>query len=182
MAKPEVRRQTKWVPLTKEQFRERFYARYYDPAFDKLRSQLEKVFEVAWDGYIVYRKSPRKKPAGKGYADPKQALPIEWIEARAAIDAAEKHQKDAKSPTRILIVNGSTRSEHTCPGEISKTRRLAQHAQKATKWIFSISRRWPTSRTRRSIRARPAFRPPNRYATGHVPAIPTTRWGRSTTG
>ena len=47
MAKPAVRRQTRWVPLTKEQFRERFYARYYDPAFDKVRLQLEKVFEVA---------------------------------------------------------------------------------------------------------------------------------------
>ncbi len=111
--------------------RERFYARFYDPAFDGVRAELEKVFEKAWDGYIVYRKSPRKQPAGAGYADPKFELPVEWIEARAQIDAAEKRQKDPKSPSRILIVNGSTRSEHTCPGEISKTRRLAQHAQKA---------------------------------------------------
>jgi len=131
VAKPAVRRQTEWVPLTREQFRERFYARFYDPAFDTVKPELEKVFEKAWDGYIVYRKSPRKHPAGKGYADPKFELPVEWIEARAAIDGAEKRQKDPKSPTRILIVNGSTRSEHTCPGEISKTRRLAQHAQKA---------------------------------------------------
>lgn len=131
MAKPAVRRETQWVPLTKEQFRERFYARFYDPAFDGVQAELEKVFEKAWDGYIVYRKSPRKRPAGKGFADPKFELPIEWLEARAAIDAAENRQKDPKSPSRILIVNGSTRSEHTCPGEISKTRRLAQHAQKA---------------------------------------------------
>ena len=131
MARPAVRRQTEWVPLTKEQYRERFYARFYDPAFDGVKAELEKVFETAWDGYIVYRKSPRKQPAGTGYADPKFELPIEWVEARAAIDAAEEHQKDAASPTRILIVTGSTRSEHTCPGEISKTRRLAQHAQKA---------------------------------------------------
>ena len=131
MAKPAVRREKQWAPLTKEQFRERFYARFYDPAFDGVKAELEKVFEKAWDGYIVYRKSPRKKPAGEEFADPKFELPVEWLEARAAIDAAEKRQKDAKSPSRILIVNGSTRSEHTCPGEISKTRRLAQHAQKA---------------------------------------------------
>ncbi len=31
----------------------------------------------------------------------------------------------------MLIVNGSTRSEHSCPGEISKTRRLAQAARSA---------------------------------------------------
>ena len=129
MTKPAVRRQSQWVPLTKEQFRERFFARFYDPAFDRVRPELEKVCEVAWDGYIVYRKSPRKRPAGEGFADPEFQLPVEWLETRAKINAAEKRQKDPKAPSRILVVNGSTRSEHTCPGEISKTRRLAQHAQ-----------------------------------------------------
>ena len=131
MAKPEVRKQDKYVPLTREQFRERFYARYYDPAFDKVRPELEKVLEVAWDGYIDYRKSPRAKPAGSGFADPKRKLAVEWLATRDSIHAAEKRQKDPKSPSRILVVSGSTRSEHTCPGEISKTLRLAQHAQKA---------------------------------------------------
>ncbi|HLD80337.1 MAG TPA: NAD(P)H-dependent oxidoreductase [Candidatus Nanoarchaeia archaeon] len=130
MRNPEVRRQEEWKPLTKEQFRERFFERYYDPAFDKVRPELEKVFETAWDGYITYRKSPRKKAAGKGFAKPDLQLPLEWLDARARIKAAEKQQKNPKSKSRILIVNGSTRSEHTCPGEISKTRRLAQHAQK----------------------------------------------------
>ena len=130
MGKPTVRRQTKYVALTKAQFRERFFARFYDPAFDEVKPELEKVFEKAWDGYIVYRKSPRKKPAGKGFADPTFALPIEWLDTRAKIKAAAKRQKDPKSPSRILIVNGSTRSEHTCPGEISKTSRLAQQAKK----------------------------------------------------
>jgi multimeric flavodoxin WrbA len=131
MAKPDVRKQDKYVPLTREQFRERFFARFYDPAFDEVKPELEKIFEKAWDGYIVYRKSPRAQPAGPGFANPEQKVPVEWLQARAAIQAAEKRQKDPKSPSRILIVNGSTRSEHTCPGEISKTRRLAQHAQKA---------------------------------------------------
>jgi multimeric flavodoxin WrbA len=130
MSQPSVRRQDPYVPLTKEQFRERFFARFYDPAFDAVRPELDKVFEKAWDGYIVYRKSPRQQPAGPGFADPTHKLPIEWLQARARIEAAEKRQKDARSPSRILIVNGSTRSEHTCPGEISKTRRLAQAAQK----------------------------------------------------
>jgi multimeric flavodoxin WrbA len=131
MEKPSVRKQDKYAPFTKEQFRERFFARFYDPAFDKVRSELEKVFEVAWDGYIAYRKSPRRKPAGPGFAEPGYELPIEWLETRARIQAAEQRQKDSASRSRILIVNASTRSEHTCPGEISKSRRLAQHAQKA---------------------------------------------------
>jgi len=131
MAKPAVRKQTQYVPLTKEQFRERFFEKFYDLAFDKVRAELEKVFEVAWDGYIVYRKSPRTQKAGPGFADPEMKLPVEWLKTRAAIQTAEQRQKDPQSPTRILIVSGSTRSEHTCPGEISKTLRLAQHAQKA---------------------------------------------------
>ena len=132
MRKPPVRRQTNYndVRLTKEQFRERFFSKFYDPAFGKVSAELEKVFEVAWDGYHVYRKSPRTAPAGRGFARPRQQVPIEWLETRAKIRAAEKRQKNPKSRSRILIVNGSMRSEHTCPGEISKTRRLAQHAQK----------------------------------------------------
>lgn len=126
---PEVRRQTEYVPLTKAQFRERFYQKFCDPRYEKVAAELEKIFEIAWDGYIHYRKSPRKKTAGAGYADPEMQLPVEWLETRAAIDAAEQHRKNPAAPTRILIVNGSTRSEHSCPGEISKTRRLAQHAQ-----------------------------------------------------
>lgn len=129
MSKPAVRRQIHYVALTKEQFRERFYARFYDPVFEEVAPELEKVFEKAWDGYSVYRKSPRKRAAGEGYLDPSFPLPLEWLETRAKIDAAEQRQKDPKSPSRILLVNGSTRSEHTCPGEISKTRRLAQCAQ-----------------------------------------------------
>jgi multimeric flavodoxin WrbA len=131
MAKPEVRKQERYVPLTKEEFSRRFHERYYDPAFGKVKRELEKVLEVAWDGYKAYRKSPRSQPAGRGFARPKHELAAEWLRTRAAIQAAEKRQKNPKSPSRILIVNGSTRSEHTCPGEISKTRRLAQHARKA---------------------------------------------------
>ena len=131
MPKPAVRRQRKYVPLTKEQFRERFFARFYDPAYNNVRPELEKVCEVSWDGYSKYRKAPRTRPAGKGYADPKYELSVEWSETRARLKAAEARQKDPRSRSRILIVNGSTRSEHTCPGEISKTLRLAQHAQQA---------------------------------------------------
>jgi multimeric flavodoxin WrbA len=128
MKKIEVRKLSKYVPLTRAQFRERFFARFYDPAFDAVQPELDKVCAIAWDGYIEYRKSPRTQPAGAGFSNPDQKLPVEWLEARAAIRAAERKQKDAKTRSRILIVSGATRSEHTCPGEVSKTRRLANHA------------------------------------------------------
>jgi multimeric flavodoxin WrbA len=129
--KPAVRKQTKYVPLSKEEFRKRFYAKFYDPAFEKIAPELEKVFETAWDGYITYRKSPRHKDAGPEFADPSLQLPLEWLETRGKIREAEARHRNPQSPSRILIVNGSTRSEHTCPGEISKTRRLAEAAQAA---------------------------------------------------
>jgi len=59
MAKPSVRTQDPYIPLTKAQFHERFFARFYDPAFDKLQPELEKIFETAWDGYENSRKAPR---------------------------------------------------------------------------------------------------------------------------
>jgi multimeric flavodoxin WrbA len=126
-----VRKLTKYVPLTREEFRARFFARFYDPSFDDVQAELEKICERAWDGYIRYRKSPRKQPAGAGFADPAFELPIEWLETRAAIIAAQRKHDDPGSTSRILVVNGSTRSEHSCPGEISKTLRLALHARKA---------------------------------------------------
>src|SRR5262245_12113261 len=129
MAQPEVRRQDPFVPISKEEFRRRFYARFYDPAFESVAAELETVFEKAWDGYHVYRKWPRIVPAGSEFKDPAYGLPPEWLETRRRIKEAEQRQQDPASPSRILIVNGSTRSEHTCPGEISKTRRLAQHAK-----------------------------------------------------
>src|SRR5262245_57087111 len=101
MAEGSVRRETKYVPLPKEQFRERFLARFYDPAFDEVKSELEKICETAWDGYIAYRKSPRRRPAGKGFADPKFELAVEWLDTRAKIQAAEKRQKNPQSPSRV---------------------------------------------------------------------------------
>lgn len=51
MSTPEVRHQSEYVPLTREQFRERFFARFYDPAFDSVRNELEKVCDKAYEGY-----------------------------------------------------------------------------------------------------------------------------------
>jgi len=135
MDTPDVRKQTEYVALTKSEYRKRFDARFYDPAFDGVKAELDAVFEKAWDGYITYRKSPRTTAAGPEFAHPEQKLSLEWLQTRAEIQAAEQRQKDPTSPSRILIVNGSTRSEHSCPGEISKTRRLAQRAQETIEAI-----------------------------------------------
>ncbi len=131
MDKPDVRRLEHYVPLTREEYRRRFMERFYDPAFDPVRDELERICEIAWDGYIVYRKSPRRRAAGEGFADPRFELPVEWLETRARIHEAAARQRDPASASRVLLINGSTRSEHSCPGEVSKTRRLVDRARAA---------------------------------------------------
>jgi multimeric flavodoxin WrbA len=117
------------VALTREEFARLLHERFSDPAFDAVRGELERVIDVAWDGYHEYRKNPRKRRAGDGFADPDFELPVEWLETRARILDAERHQRDAASPRRVLLVCGAARHDQTCPGEMSKTFRLAQLAR-----------------------------------------------------
>lgn len=117
------------VQLTKSEFVQRFRSRFYDPAFDAVADEIDKVIEKAWDGYHQYRKSPRTRAAGRGFADPSFKLPVEWLETRKAVQAAEKRQKARRSPSRILLINGSSRTDRSCPGEMSKTFRLVTMAK-----------------------------------------------------
>ena len=117
------------VQLKKGEFFERARARFYDPTFATVAPEIEKIIEVAWKNYTEYHKSPRTRRAGRGFSDPEFALPIEWLETRSAIGQAEKRQKNSRANSRILLINGSTRSDQTCPGEMSKTFRLAKMAE-----------------------------------------------------
>jgi multimeric flavodoxin WrbA len=118
-------------------FRRRFLAQYIDPSFAPLRSELDRVAGAAWDAYSNSRKSPATRKAGAGYADPGYELATDWIAAKAAIDVAAERYRDGKRPGRVLIVNAAARSEHTCPGETSKTYRLAKLAEEVLteRWI-----------------------------------------------
>ncbi len=123
-----IRKEMPDVQLTKEQFKHRFRQRFADPAFAPMREEIDRLADLAWGAYDDYRKSPHTRRAGPGFADPDYELSIDWIEASQRVQAAERRQKDPSSPLRILLINGATRSEHTCPGESSKTWRLAMIA------------------------------------------------------
>ena len=111
-----------------DEFKRRFLDQFQDTAFSSLQAELNKMADAAWDGYSHSRKSPRTRRAGEGYADPDYALAHAWINAADAVHAALRaHRDDAEH--RILLINASPRSEHTCPGEMSKSYRLAQMAQ-----------------------------------------------------
>ena len=112
----QVRKGQGSVQLTREEFERRLRQRFYDPAFEKIERQISDVIQVAWEAYDEYRKSPRKRKAGPGFADPEFELPIEWLEARERIQQAEREQKNPAGTSRILLVCGAARHDQTCPG------------------------------------------------------------------
>jgi multimeric flavodoxin WrbA len=128
---PRVRKDMPSVALTRAQFDQRFRERFYDPEFAGLASDIDALAEVAWKNYSEYHKSPRTKPAGREFAEPDFELPLEWLATRAAVHEAERRQKDRRSRSRILLINGSARTNQSCPGETSKTWRMTQIAQRA---------------------------------------------------
>lgn len=129
MAEISVRKGMPSVQLDQQEFKRRYLTRFYDPAFDALKPEIDRIADVAWKSYEDYNKSPRTRKAGPGFADPNYDLPLEWLAASEAVQVAERRHKDPASPSRILLVNGSSRSEHTCPGEMSKTFRLVTIAK-----------------------------------------------------
>ena len=130
MARITVRKGMPSVALTKAEFTERARERFFDPAFASLQTEIGEIIDAAWDGYHKYRKAPRTRKAGRGYAAPDYDLSIDWLKTRDAVARAERRQKSADARSRILLINGSMRSNQTCPGEISKTWRLVEMALK----------------------------------------------------
>jgi multimeric flavodoxin WrbA len=126
---PDVRKGQTDVKLSREAFERRIKERFYDPAFDTVSQQIDAIVDVAWRTYDEYHKSPRKRRAGPGFADPEHELPIEWLDARERIIAAQKQHEDPATRSRILLVCGAARTDQTCPGEMSKTFRLVQLAR-----------------------------------------------------
>src|SRR5205814_8511192 len=97
---PQIRKGQGDVKLSREEFARRLGERFYDPAFDAVRGEIDRVIDVAWDGYDRYRKNPRKRKAGSGFADPEFELPIEWLAARDAIADAQRRHDDPASASR----------------------------------------------------------------------------------
>lgn len=129
MTTPEPRKGTPDPTLSEDAFRKRFLSQFQDPAFGPLSAELARIADAAWEAYSRYRKSPNTRKAGPGFADPDFDLAVDWIAAREAIEAAQKRHEDSEGPARFLLITASSRSEHTCPGEMSKSYRLMEIAR-----------------------------------------------------
>ncbi len=129
MTEPDIRKGMPPVKLPREEFERRYRSRFADPAFKPLQRELEAIIAAAWDAYSHSRKSPVTRRAGSGFADPGYEIAVDWLATREAMLQAQRRHDDANEMPRILIINGSSRSEHTCPGEMSKTWRLVKLAE-----------------------------------------------------
>ncbi len=114
--------------MDREEFGKRFRRNFYDPAFEKESQAIARLEAIAWEGYEKDRKAPRTAKAGPGFHDPDYDLSVEWRETRDKLLAAGKKQADPATKSRVLVIVGSSRNDGTCPGEISKTWRLAKIA------------------------------------------------------
>ena len=115
--------------LNRSDFVARLKLGFTDPAFDDRREQVEAIIEAAWDAYEHSRKSPHTRRAGPGYHDPSYELAVDWIEASESIKRAQSEYEDRSKTPSVLLINGSPRSDQTCPGEMSKTYRMCKIAK-----------------------------------------------------
>ena len=129
----EVRKGQAPATLSRNAFHERFMKSFMDPAFRAEDDAISRVEALAWDAYQEGRKSPLTRKAGPGYADPDCDLSVEWLETRERIDKAQAAWGNPATPSRVLLVCGSSRNDGTCPGEISKTFRMVKWAEETLK-------------------------------------------------
>ena len=119
--------------LDRQEFGKRFRIAFYDPAFQPEEAAIARLEEIAWNNYQDDHKAPVTVKAGRGFADPDYDLSVEWLETHKRLKAAEARQKDPKTKSRVLVICGSARNDGTCPGEMSKTYRLAKIVEETLK-------------------------------------------------
>src|SRR3569832_585677 len=125
----DVRKGQAPAKLTRSQFHERFMNDFLDPAYQAEAPGLARIEEIAWKAYEDGRKAPLTRKAGPGFEDPDYDLSVQWLETRDRLIAAHQRWSDTASPARVLVECGASRNDCTCPGEMSKSFRLAQLAR-----------------------------------------------------
>ena len=121
----EIRKGQAPARLARDEFSVRFRASFFDPEFRAEDSSIARLEEIAWRAYVDGRKAPLTQTAGPGHADPNYELSVDWIATKHRIGEAQLRWADPSLPSRVLVICGSARNDGTCPGEISKTFRLA---------------------------------------------------------
>jgi multimeric flavodoxin WrbA len=129
MAEIHIRKGMPPRKLDRASFEHRFLSSFRDSAFAPLQAELLTIAAAAWEAYAAGRKAPLTRRAGPGFADPDYEISLDWLQTRDAIARAQIGRDDPSSPSRVLLINASPRTEHTCPAEMSKSWRLVQMAR-----------------------------------------------------
>ena len=124
--------------ITEDEFKRRFETQFRDPWFDVHRESIKELANVAWKANQEHRKAPITTKAGAGYKHADYDLSVDWQNSRRKIEAADRRQKDPASNSRVLVISAANRNDQTCPGEVSKSRRLAQISQKTLESEFGF--------------------------------------------
>lgn len=131
MTQSDIRKGMPSREIDRETFQARYKSAFVDSAFSSLQAQIDSLAAAAWDAYSHGRKAPRTRRAGPGFFDPEYEIAVDWLQTRAAIDVAQQRYDALTGRPRVLLVNGSSRTEHTCPGEMSKSWRLIEIARES---------------------------------------------------
>lgn len=121
-----VRKGQPETQLSEQRFKEEYRRNFFDPHFQELSAEVERIVERAWENYSAHRKAPVTVKAGPAFTDPEYHLSVEWLSAHQKIQKAQAAWITSKN--RVLVINGSPRNEHTCPGEIPKSYRMMEVA------------------------------------------------------
>ena len=124
----EIRKGQAPPPIDRAEFGRRYRARYFDPAFRAEDEAIGRLEALAWEAFTEGRKAPSTRKAGADFADPEYDLSTEWLQTRDRLTEAQSRWSNTATKSRVLVVCGGARNDGTCPGEISKTFRLAGYA------------------------------------------------------
>ncbi len=127
----DVRKGQAPAPHPRDVFRQRFLAQFVDPAFRAEGEALGRLEAIAWDAFQEGRKAPVTRKAGPEFQDPDYDLSQDWYQDRERIRLAQARWGERATPSRVLLIIGSPRNDGSCPGEASKTWRLATLAREA---------------------------------------------------
>ena len=90
-----IRREMPTPQLDKTEFKRRYRARFYDPAFAPMQAEIDRLAEIAWDAYENSRKAPRTQRAGDGLW-----IPIINSPSNGVRQASTWRKRSAASVTR----------------------------------------------------------------------------------
>lgn len=124
MSKAPKPRHSDIADIEQPEFKQRYQQLFLDPAFDPHREQIETLAQIAWEAHVDGRKAPITQPAGPGFKDPSYPLADDWRKTHRAIGEAQRRYADPDEAARILVISASDRNDKSCPGEVSKSRRL----------------------------------------------------------